>query len=118
MTPGLEVFVIISDGPPLVAIPDVQGLLFDTGRLAIERAGLLIGTVTFEAVEPGSSEVGRILAQTPPPDLEVSPETPVDLVVGESSEDGAEQPDQQPSDGEDTDTGGQRPDRRRRHPRR
>ena len=105
VTPGLEVFVIISEGPPLVAIPDVQGLLFDTGRLAIERAGLLIGTVTFEAVEPGSSEVGRILAQTPPPDLEVSPETAVDLVVGESSEDGSEQPDQQPSDGEDTEAG-------------
>ena len=47
---GLEVFIIISDGPPLVVIPDVQGLLFDTGRLAIEREGLTIGTVTFEPV--------------------------------------------------------------------
>ena len=83
---GLEVFVIVSDGPPLVAIPDVQGLLFDTGRLAIERIGLVIGTVTFEPVEPGSSDVGRILAQTPPPNLEVSAETPVDVVVGESPE--------------------------------
>ena len=100
---GMEVFVIISDGAPLVAIPDVQGLLFDTGRLAIERAGLLIGTVTFEPVEPGSSDVGRILAQTPPPDLEVASETPVDLVVGESSETDGEQPDQTPTDSE---TGG------------
>ena len=83
---GLEVFVIISDGPPLVAIPDVKGLLFDTGRLAIEREGLIIGTVTFEPVEPGSADVGRILAQTPPPDLEVATETAVDVVVGESSE--------------------------------
>ena len=106
VTPGMEVFVIISDGAPLVAIPDVQGLLFDTGRLAIERAGLLIGTVTFEPVEPGSSDVGRILAQTPPPDLEVASETPVDLVVGESSETDTEQPDQTPTEGEDTETGG------------
>ncbi len=83
---GLEVFVIVSDGPPLVAIPDVQGLLFDTGRLAIERVGLVIGAVTFEPVEPGSSDAGRILAQTPPPNLEVSTETPVDVVVGESLE--------------------------------
>ena len=83
---GLEVFIIISDGPPLVAIPDVQGLLFDTGRLAIEREGLVIGTVTFEPVEPGSTDVGRILAQTPPPDLEVATETAVDVVVGELSE--------------------------------
>ena len=83
---GLEVFVIISSGPPLVEIPDVKGLLFDTGRLAIERAGLTIDKVTFEPVEPGSSDVGRILAQTPPPNLEVSAETPVDVVVGESSD--------------------------------
>ena len=83
---GLEVFIIISDGPPLVTIPDVQGLLFDTGRLAIEREGLVIGTVTFEPVEPGSTDVGRILAQTPPPDLEVATETAVDVVVGELSE--------------------------------
>ena len=95
VSPGLEVIIIISDGPPLVVIPDVQGLLFDTGRLAIEREGLIIGTVTFEPVEPGSTDVGRILAQTPPPNLEVATETVVDVVVGESSE----------SDGEQTDTG-------------
>ena len=83
---SLEAFVVISDGPPPVAIPDVQGLLFATGKLAIERAGLVIGIVTFEPVEPGSADVGRILAQTPPPNLEVSAETPVDVVVGESSD--------------------------------
>ncbi len=101
---GLEVFVIISDGPPLVAIPDVQGLLFDTGKLAIERAGLLVGIVTFEPVEPGSTDVGRILAQTPPPNLEVSAETPVDVVVGEVSETEGDQV--EPPEGEDTETGG------------
>ena len=83
---GLEVFAIISDGPPPVAIPDVQGLLFDTGRLAIERVGLVVGAVTFEPVEPGSSDVGRILAQTPPPNLEVPAGTPVDVAVGESTD--------------------------------
>ncbi len=99
---GLEVFVIISDGPPLVAIPDVKGLLFDTGRLAIERVGLVIGAVTFEPVEPGSSDVGRILAQTPPPNLEVSAETPVDVVVGESPEFDSGPP--EPVDGEEGET--------------
>ena len=99
---GLEVFVIISDGPPLVTIPDVQGLLFDTGRLAIEREGLLVGTVTFEPVEPGSTDVGRILAQTPPPDLEVATETLVDVVVGDSSE---FEPGQSDADPPDTDGG-------------
>ena len=104
---GLEVFIIVSDGPPLVTIPDVQGLLFDTGRLAIEREGLLIGTVTFEPVEPGSTDVGRILAQTPPPDLEVAAETAVDVVVGELSESDADQPDVDEPDGEGGESGGQ-----------
>ncbi|MCY4424225.1 MAG: PASTA domain-containing protein, partial [Acidimicrobiaceae bacterium] len=106
---GLEVFVIVSDGPPLVTIPDVQGLLFDTGRLAIEREGLVIGTVTFEPVEPGSTDVGRILAQTPPPDLEVATETPVDVVVGELSEFDPDQSDVEVpgTDGVETDDQGQ-----------
>ena len=103
---GLEVFIIISDGPPLVAIPDVQGLLFDTGRLAIEREGLLIGTVTFEPVEPASTDVGRILAQTPPPDLEVATETAVDLVVGELSEFEPDQSDVEAPGGEGDETEG------------
>ena len=102
---GLEVFVIISDGPPLVAIPDVQGLLFDTGKLAIESAGLVIRTVTFEPVEPESTDVGRILAQTPPPNLEVSVETPVDVVVGELPETDSDQIDIEPVNGEGDETG-------------
>ena len=103
---GLEVYIIVSDGPPLVAIPDVQGLLFDTGKLAIERAGLVIGIVTFEPVEPGSSDVGRILAQTPPPNLEVSAETPVDVVVGESAEGEGDQIGPEPPEGEGGETEG------------
>jgi len=92
-----------------VTIPDVQGLLFDTGRLAIEREGLVIGTVTFEPVEPGSTDVGRILAQTPPPDLEVATETPVDVVVGELSEFDPDQSDVEVpgTDGVETDDQGQ-----------
>ena len=103
---GLEVIVITSDGPPLVAIPDVQGLLFDTGKLAIERAGLVIDRVTFEPVEPGSADVGRILAQTPPPNLEVSAGTLVDVVVGESSETEGDQIEPEPSEGQGGETEG------------
>ena len=89
-----------------MAIPDVQGLLFDTGKLAIERAGLVIGIVTFEPVEPGSTDVGRILAQTPPPNLEVSAETEVDVVVGESSEAEGDQIGPEPPEGEGDETEG------------
>ena len=103
---GLEIFIIVSEGAPLVAIPDVQGLLFDTGRLAIERAGLVIGNVTFDPVEPGSTDVGRILAQTPPANLEVPSETPVDVVVGELAETDAEQPEPPPTDADGTEADG------------
>ena len=106
VSPGREVIVIISSGPPLVAIPDVEGLLFDTGRLAIERVGLVIGTVTFEAVEPGSTDVGRILAQTPPPDLNVSAETPVDVVVGEVPEFDSDQTETEPVEDQGGETEG------------
>ena len=105
---GLDsaVFVIVSSGPPLVAVPDVEGLLFDTGKLALEREGLVIGIVTFEPVEPGSTDVGRILAQSPPADVEVDSETAVDLVVGESAEENPENPEQpeQPEQPGPTDT--------------
>ena len=91
MAPGMPTFIDMpsviqgtsqAEADGQVAIPDVQGLLFDTGKLAIVRAGLVIGIVTYEPVEPGSVDVGRILAQTPPPNLAVSAETPVDVVVG------------------------------------
>ena len=107
---GLDsaVFLIVSTGPPLVGVPDVEGLLFDTGKLALERDGLLIGIVTFQPVEPGSTDVGRILAQSPPANVEVDSETAVDLVVGESAEESLEQPDQPgPTDTLPTENGDQ-----------
>ena len=110
---GLDsaVFLIVSTGPPLVAVPDVEGLLFDTGKLALEREGLLIGIVTFQPVEPGSTDVGRILAQSPPANVEVDSETAVDLVVGESAEESPEQPDQPgPTDTLPTENGDQNPE--------
>ena len=57
-----------------------------------------------EPVEPGSSDVGRILAQTPPPNLEVSAGTEVDVVVGESSETEGDQigPEQPEGEGGET----------------
>ncbi len=81
--PGSLVVVVISAGQPLVPVPVVTGLLFDTGRLALERERLVIGIVRFEPVEPGSADVGRIIAQSPPANVEVRLGTPIDLIVGE-----------------------------------
>ena len=95
------VIIIISTGVPPVLVPDVEGLLFDTGRLTLEREGLVIGLVTFEPVEPGSTDVGRILAQSPPSNVEVNAGREVDLVVGESAEVEPEPTDTLPIEGED-----------------
>ena len=98
-----EIIVLISSGLPLVAVPDVQGLLFDTAVLTLEREGLVVGLVTFDPVEPGSHDVSRILAQTPPPDYETPPGTVVDLIVGEPGEPG--QPGEPSEPGEPGETG-------------
>ena len=68
----------------VAAVPDVVGLLFDTARLALEREGLEVGIVTFEAVEEGSPDVGRVLAQTPLPGSFLTSGFSVELVVGEA----------------------------------
>jgi len=86
MSPQSQIIVIISDGLPVVAVPDVRGLLFDTGRLTLERSGLVVGTVTFESVDPGSPDISRILEQAPPPNQETQQGTIVNLVVGAPAE--------------------------------
>ena len=86
LTPNNVVTVIISTGLPTLQMPDVQGLLFDTGKLNLEREGLTIGSVTFRPVETGSTDIGRILAQVPAPGQQVQQGDPVDVVVGEPPE--------------------------------
>lgn len=88
LTPNNVITVIISTGLPTLQMPDVQGLLFDTGKLNLEREGLTIGSVTFRPVEEGSTDIGRILAQAPAPGQQVQQGDPVDVVVGEPPETG------------------------------
>lgn len=95
LAPNNVVTVIVSSGLPTLLMPDVQGLLFDTGKLNLEREGLTIGSVTFRPMETGSTDIGRILAQVPAPGQQVRQGDPVDVVVGEppgTSEDLPEEP--------------------------
>ena len=66
-----------------------------------------LALVTFGAVEPGSTDVGRILAQTPPPNHEVPPEAQVDVVVGEAPETDGDQPGPEPPEDEGGETEGE-----------
>ena len=86
VNPQSRIVVIISSGPPVAIVPDVQGLLFDTGRLTLEREGLVLGRVSFSPVESGSPDRGRILSQTPAPNDETQRGTLVDVVVGQIAE--------------------------------
>lgn len=100
LAPNNVVTVIVSSGLPTLQMPDVQGLLFDTGKLNLEREGLTIGSVTFRPVEEGSTDIGRILAQTPAPGQQVQQGDPVDVVVGEppgSSVDPGADPEEPPT---------------------
>ncbi len=81
LRPNSVVTVVVSTGLPTVQVPDVVGLLFDTGRLTLEGAGLTINPV-FEPVEE-DRDVGRVLAQSPPPGLEVEQGEQVEVVVGQ-----------------------------------
>ncbi len=106
IAPGSSIDVVISSGVPLISVPEVEGLLFDTGKLSLEREGLAVGNLTYRPVEPGSADVGRILDQTPLANEQVPIDTPVDLVVGEPAEVEPEpEPgeDTEPADGEETD---------------
>ena len=81
LRPNSVVTVVVSTGLPTVQVPDVVGLLFDTGRLTLEGAGLTINPV-FEPVEE-DRDIGRVLAQSPPPGLEVEQGEQVEVVVGQ-----------------------------------
>ena len=100
LDPQSEVFVLVSSGPPIVQVPDVRGMLFDTGRLNIERAGLKLGSTIWKAVEAGSPNIGRILDQTPLPEEEVRQGTPIDVTVGGGAI--QQEPDDTDLDGENT----------------
>ncbi len=80
---GSEVIVVVSSGVPVVEVPDVVGLLFDTARLTLEREGLELGLITFDPVEVGSPDRGRVLAQTPPQGMELERGSEINLIVGE-----------------------------------
>lgn len=76
---GGEVVLTLSEGPPLVRVPDVEGLEEDEAREEIRDAGLGIG----ERREEPSEEVdaGLVIRTNPPADAEVEEGSPVDLIV-------------------------------------
>lgn len=61
---GRDVRVVVSLGPRVNPVPDLQGTTLRAARLLVEQQGYTIGMVSEIRAE---GEAGRILAQWPPP---------------------------------------------------
>ena len=72
---GSKVTVYESQGPELVAVPDVEGKTVDQARAALESAGLKVGDVF------GDERRGRVKATDPEAGEKVRKGTSVDLFV-------------------------------------
>lgn len=76
---GRTVWVVLSTGPEVVTVPNVEGLALREARLTLNERGLRVGRVE----ERYAPEVppGQVLQQLPPPETELEAGNLVDLVV-------------------------------------
>jgi serine/threonine-protein kinase len=77
---GSTVAVTVSTGPAPVAVPNVTGQTLQAATLALQQAGLAVGTV--ERQESASVPPGEVISQSPASG-EVPPRTAVDLTVAQ-----------------------------------
>lgn len=80
--PG-EVRLRVSLGPPAVVMPDLLSLSEEEARDSLFAMGLVVSEV--EEVFRFGRDQGRVVAQDPPPGVELERGTPVRLVVGRRS---------------------------------
>ena len=72
------VTIVVSTGPPQVAVPDLHGKTPDEASTALQAVGLTLGTQTEQS---STAPKGTIFAQDPPPDTKVAKGTPVNVTV-------------------------------------
>ena len=76
-----KVTIYISTGLPKVVVPDVGGLTLDAAKQAIEAAGLKID-VKFQEFAAGNPNIGRVIGQNPPKEVQITKGTTVVVTVG------------------------------------
>jgi len=81
---GSPVNLVISSGPPVVAVPNVEGLTQDAAATAIAGAKLKVGTVAQQT--SNTVAAGKITSQDPPSGSSVAQGSPVDLVISAGSQ--------------------------------
>lgn len=81
VSPGSQVGVVLSQGPPLIEVPNLTGLVYEEGAQRVESLNLIA-----QKYEDWSPETpGKIINQDPPPGSLVASKTPVTLFVSSGS---------------------------------
>ena len=76
---GSPVNLVISSGPQMVTVPNVEGLTQDAATAAITAAKLTVGTVTQQTNDAVAT--GKIISQDPASGNSVAQGSPVNLVI-------------------------------------
>lgn len=76
--PG-ELVLMISEGAPIVVVPDLRGMHIDDAVAILSEAGLELGSISFD--EAAVEAPGRIVGQYPPPDYSLRAGDTVELRV-------------------------------------
>src|SRR5271165_2454721 len=79
VAPGSPVNLVISSGPQMVTVPNVEGLTQDAAATAIRAAKLTVGTITQQT--SNTVVIGNIISQDPASGSSVAQGSPVNLVI-------------------------------------
>jgi beta-lactam-binding protein with PASTA domain len=74
-----KVSLVISSGPPMVTVPNLEGLTQDAATTAISAAKLIVGTITQQ--NSNTVTAGKVISQDPASGSSVAPGSPVKLVI-------------------------------------
>jgi serine/threonine protein kinase len=81
VTPGSSIGVVLSQGPPLIEVPNSVGLSYEEAQLQLEELDLVV-----QKYEDWSAETpGHVISQDPPPTSLVANRTLVTLFVSSGS---------------------------------
>jgi beta-lactam-binding protein with PASTA domain len=76
---GSPVNLVISSGPQMVTVPNVEGLTQDAATTAITAAKLIVGTITQQS--SNTVTTGKVISQDPASGSSVAPGSSVNLVI-------------------------------------
>ena len=80
---GSGVTIVVSTGPEPIRVPPVVGQTEGRARNTLTGEGLVV-RVTYQDVDPGSPDDGRVISQNPAPPTVAEPGSEVTIVVGRS----------------------------------